>query len=53
MRWFVLLMALWFCPVSLSNDNTEEDRPSVSAAERCPGGVCPTRPKRPRPRPTR
>lgn len=52
MRWLVLLMALWFAPVSFANDDTEE-LPSVSAAERCPGGVCPTRPKRPRPRPTR
>lgn len=53
MRWFVLLMALWFSPVSFGNENTEDQEPSVSTAERCPGGVCPTRPKRPRPRPTR
>ena len=52
MRWIVLLVALWCCPVSFANDDTEE--PAVSAVERggCPGGTCPKRP-RPRPRPSR
>ena len=54
MRWFVLLLCLWCCPVSFANDNTEEDQAaSVSAVERrggCPGGIC--RPGK-RPRPTR
>ena len=51
MRFFVLLLALWFAPVSFQDDSDEPA--SVSAAERggCPGGICP-RP-RPRPRPTR
>lgn len=49
MRWIVLLLALWCCPVSFANDDTEElDGPAVSVVERgCAGGKCP--PKRPRP----
>jgi hypothetical protein len=53
MRWFLMLMALWFAPVSFSSDDTEaEEGPTVSVVERgtCPGGTCP---KRPRPRPKR
>jgi hypothetical protein len=49
MRLLVLLMALWFAPVSFANEDTEEGwqaRPCPS----CPGGKCP---KKPRPRPTR
>ena len=48
MRWIVLLLALWCCPVSFVNDDTEE-LPTVNVTERgpCPGGKCP--PKRPRP----
>lgn len=49
-RWLVVLMALWFSPVSFQNEDTEDQGPSVSVVERggCPGGVC--RPKRPRPK---
>ena len=50
MRWIVLLLALWFAPVSFGNDNTEEPGTAVQVTERggkCPGGKCP--PKRPRP----
>ena len=54
MRWIVLLMALWFAPVSFGNDNTEEEpgwcaRPRVVAG--CPNGKCKV--SRPRPRPSR
>ena len=51
MRWFVVLMALWFAPVSFAAE-AEDQEPSVSVVERggCPGGVC--RPAK-RPRPTR
>lgn len=53
MRFLLMLLALWFSPISFSNENTEDDGPSVSVVERgCPGGTCPKRP-RPRPRPTR
>ena len=49
MRWLIVLMALWFAPVSFANDDTEE-LPAVAAMERggCPGGKCP--PKRPKPK---
>ena len=54
MRLFVLLMALWFAPVSFANDSTEEEpgwcnRPRVVSG--CPGGKCKV--SRPRPRPSR
>ena len=52
MRWFVLMMALWFAPVSFGNDSTEEDLPGWSARPRacakCQGGKCKV--YRPRPR---
>lgn len=53
MRFLVLLLALWFSPVSFANEHTEEE-PSVAAVDRgtCPGGICRPRP-RPRPRPSR
>lgn len=51
MRWIVLLMALWFAPVSFGNDDTEEpgwrSRPKVVIG--CPNGKC----KVARPRPSR
>ena len=54
MRWIVLLVCLWCCPVSFANDDTEEQpgwcaRPRACSS--CPGGKCKV--SRPRPRPTR
>lgn len=54
MRLLVMLMALWFAPVSFANDDTEE-LPGWSARPRacasCQGGKCKV--SRPRPRPNR
>ena len=47
MRWIVLLMVLWFAPVSFGEDDTEEAGWSARPCPTCPGGKCP--PKRPRP----
>ena len=50
MRWIVLLLCLWCCPVSFGNDDTEEPGVRARPCPTCPGGKCP---KKPRPRPTR
>lgn len=48
MRWIVLLLALWFAPVSFGNEDTEESDRAVQMERggKCPGGKCP--PKRPK-----
>lgn len=49
MRWIAMLLALWFCPISFANENTEGDTVvSSPTGGKCPGGKCP--PKRPRPK---
>lgn len=56
MKWIVLLVCLWACPVSFANDTTEEDaapaaRPKVVSG--CPGGKCQIGRPIGRPRPVR
>lgn len=53
MRWIVLLVCLWCCPVSFGNDDTEQEQPGWRSRPKvvagCPGGKC----KVARPRPSR